>query len=69
MRKSRFRESQIVAPLKEADAGIVVGEMIRTHGISSCHQTSLQLGKGLGLSVLAIVQYLRHRNPDIVVQD
>ena len=35
MKKSRFRGSQIVAILKEADAGIPVGEVIRTHGISS----------------------------------
>lgn len=35
MRKSKFSESQIVAILKEADSGIPVGEVLRSHGISS----------------------------------
>ena len=34
MRKSRFTESQIVAVLKEGEAGVAVAELLRTHGIS-----------------------------------
>jgi putative transposase len=34
MRKSRFTESQIVAILKEGDAGVPVAEIARKHGIS-----------------------------------
>ena len=34
MRTSRFTESQIVAILKEGEAGVPVAEILRKHGIS-----------------------------------
>ena len=35
MKKSRFTDSQIIAVLKQAQAGASVPELCRTHGISS----------------------------------
>lgn len=35
MRKSKFTESQIVAILKEGEAGVPVAQVCRKHGISS----------------------------------
>ena len=34
MRKSKFSETQIVGILKDADAGVAVNDLLRTHGIS-----------------------------------
>jgi len=34
MKKSRFTETQIVGILKEAERGIAMADLLRTHGIS-----------------------------------
>ena len=34
MRKSKFRESQIVEILKDAEGGIPVADLLRKHGVS-----------------------------------
>ena len=49
MKKSRFTESQIVAILKEGEAGLPVAQLARKHGISAAtyyHWKSKYAGGG-----------------------
>ena len=45
MRKSRFSEEQIIAILKQHQAGVPVADLCRKHGIS--HATSMAGARGL----------------------
>ena len=50
MKKSRFTESQIVAILKEGEAGVTVAQITRKHGISAAtyyHWKSKYAGAGV----------------------
>jgi putative transposase len=59
MKKSKFTESQIVAILKEADAGIKVADVCRKHGISqpTFYNWKSKYG-GLGVSELKRIKEL-----------
>ena len=63
MKRSRFSESQVVAILKEADAGMPANEVWRKHGISSAtdYKWKAQYG-GLELSELVRVKELESEN-------
>jgi putative transposase len=63
MKTSKFTESQIVAILKEADAGMAVNEIWRKHGISSAtyYKWKAKYG-GLEASELKRVKELEAEN-------
>ena len=63
MRNSKFTETQIVAILQEADAGVPVKEVCRKHGISSptYYKWKAKYG-GLGVSELKRMKELEAEN-------
>ena len=63
MRKSRFSESQIVAVLKEGEAGLPVAELCRKHGISAAtyYQWKSKYA-GVSVSELARMKELETEN-------
>ncbi len=63
MRKSRFSESQIVAVLKEGEAGLPVAELCRKHGISAAtyYQWKSKYA-GVSVSELARMKELEAEN-------
>jgi putative transposase len=63
MKNSKFTETQIVAILQEADAGMAVKEVCRKHGISSptYYKWKAKYG-GLGVSELKRMKELEAEN-------
>lgn len=63
MRQSRFSDSQIVAILKESDAGIPVAEICRKNGISTAlyYQWKSKFG-GVSVNELKRIRELEEEN-------
>jgi putative transposase len=63
VKKSRFSDSQIVAILKEVEAGAKVGETCRKHGISdACYYQWKSKFAGMEVSQLARMKELEAEN-------
>ncbi len=63
MKKSRFTDSQIIAILKQAEAGSPVPELCREHGISSAtfYKWRAKFG-GMDASLMARLRALEEEN-------
>lgn len=63
MKKSRFADSQIVAVLKQAEAGTPVPELCREHGISSAtfYKWRSRFG-GMDASLMSQLKELQDEN-------
>ncbi|KKY12959.1 transposase [Xanthomonas citri pv. fuscans] len=63
MKKSRFTDSQIIAVLKQAQAGAPVPELCREHGISSAtfYKWRSKFG-GMDVSMVARMKELEEEN-------
>lgn len=63
MKRSRFTDSQILAILKEAESGVAVPEVCRTHGISSAtfYKWRAKFG-GMDVSMMSRLKELEEEN-------
>jgi putative transposase len=63
VRKSRFSEDQIIAILKESDAGVETGELCRRHGIArACFYRWKNKHGGMELSEAKRLRQLEEEN-------
>jgi putative transposase len=63
MKKSRYTDSQIIAILKQAEAGTPVPELCREHGMSSAtfYKWRARYG-GMDASLMALMKELEEEN-------